>query len=52
MCFSLQIGVSKITAAKYLNEMVNDGLLSKHKLGTGNYYVNDKLMRLLTDSTF
>ena len=41
------LGVSRITAAKYLNEMANDGLLTKHRLGTGNYYVNEKLMELL-----
>ncbi|MCD6379066.1 Fic family protein, partial [bacterium] len=42
------LGVSRITAAKYLNELVKDGLLKKHKLGTGNYYINEKLMNLLT----
>ena len=42
------LGVSRITAAKYLNELVKDGLLSKQKLGTGNYYINEKLMNLLT----
>jgi len=42
------LGVSRITAAKYLNQLVNDGLLIKQKLGTGNYYINEKLMNLLT----
>ncbi|HED37719.1 MAG TPA: Fic family protein [Ignavibacteria bacterium] len=42
------LGVSRITAAKYLNELAKDGLLKKQKLGTGNYYVNEKLMNLLT----
>ncbi len=42
------LGVSRITAAKYLNELVKDGLLRKEKLGTGNYYINEKLMNLLT----
>jgi len=41
------LGVSRITAAKYLNELVKDGLLKQHKLGTGNYYINEKLMHLL-----
>ncbi len=40
--------VSRITAAKYLNELVKDGLLEKKKIGTGNYYINMKLMNLLT----
>ena len=42
------LGVSRITAAKYLNELAKDGLLIKQKLGTGNYYINEKLMNLLT----
>ena len=42
------LGVSRITAAKYLNELVKDGLLRKQKLGTGNYYINERLMNLLT----
>jgi len=42
------IGVSRITAAKYLNELVKTGLLKKQKLGTANYYINEKLMNLLT----
>ena len=41
------LGVSRITAAKYLNELVKDGLLVKQKLGTGNYYINKRLMNLL-----
>ncbi len=42
------LGVSRITAAKYLNELAKDGLLRKEKLGTGNYYINERLMNLLT----
>jgi Fic family protein len=41
------LGVSRITAAKYLNELAKDGLLKKKKLGTGNYYINERLMNLL-----
>jgi len=41
------LGVSRITAAKYLNELAKDGLLRKEKLGTGNYYINERLMDLL-----
>ncbi len=33
------LGVSRITAAKYLNELAKGGLLIKKKLGTGNYYI-------------
>ena len=42
------LGVSRITASKYLTKLSNDGLLRKEKLGTGNYYVNEKLIELLT----
>ena len=42
------LGVSRITASKYLNELTKDGLLEKQKLGTGNYFINKKLMTLLT----
>ncbi len=41
------LGVSRITAAKYLNDLAKDGLLRKEKLGTGNYYINERLMDLL-----
>ncbi len=42
------LGVSRVTASKYLNQLSNDGLLKKEKLGTGNYYINVKLIKLLT----
>ncbi len=42
------LGVSRITAAKYLNQLASDGLLKKERLGTGNYYVNLKLIEILT----
>jgi len=41
------LGVSRITASKYLTQLSKDGLLRKEKLGTGNYYVNEKLIELL-----
>jgi Fic family protein len=42
------LGVSRITASKYLNKLAEDKLLKKEKLGTGNYYINEKLIKLLT----
>ncbi|MCK7542067.1 MAG: hypothetical protein MZV63_69875 [Marinilabiliales bacterium] len=39
--------VSRITAANYLNQLAEDKLLTKKKLGTGNYYINDALFELL-----
>jgi len=41
------LNISRITAAKYLNQLAKDGLLKKEKLGTGNYYVNEKLIEIL-----
>jgi Fic family protein len=40
--------VSRITAANYLNQLAEDKLITKKKLGTGNYYINDPLFELLT----
>jgi Fic family protein len=42
------LGVSRITAAKYLNQLAKDNILKKEKLGTGNYYVNVRLIQILT----
>lgn len=38
--------VGRQTAAKYLDRIVEEGLLQKLKLGRDNYYVNDRLMKL------
>jgi len=40
--------VSRITAANYLNKLAEDGLLKKEQIGTGNYYVNEQLFKLLS----
>lgn len=42
------LNVSRITAANYLNKLAEDGVLIKQKLGTGNYYINNKLYEILT----
>lgn len=42
------LGVSRITASKYLNRLAKDKILRKQKLGTGNYYINEKLIKILT----
>lgn len=42
------LGVSRLTAANYLNKLAKDKMLSKNKLGTGNYYINEELFDLLT----
>lgn len=42
------LGVSRLTAANYLNKLAEDKMLRKEKLGTGNYYINEELFNLLT----
>lgn len=42
------LGVSRLTAANYLNKLADDKMLRKNKLGTGNYYINEALFELLT----
>ena len=41
--------VTRLTAARYLNELVRIGLLSKHRLGRENFYLNDGLFVLLSN---
>ena len=38
----------EFTAANYLNELAEDGILRKDKLGTSNYYINEPLFDLLS----
>ena len=42
-----ELGVSRLTAASYLDQLVAGGFLRKHKIGCSNYYVNEPLFRLL-----
>jgi len=42
------LGVSRNTAIRYLDDLVNVHILVKHKLGRENYYENRKLFRLLS----
>ena len=44
------LGVSRYTAATYLNTLAQDGTLRKYKLGKSNYYVNERLMAVLNDA--
>lgn len=41
--------VQRKTAAKYLDKIVEVGLVEKVKMGTSNYYVNVQLMNLLSN---
>lgn len=44
-----ELGVSRITATKYLEMLVECGILQKQKIGRGNYYVNQPLCSLLME---
>ena len=43
------LSVHRNTASKYLNQLVDIGVLTKHKLGKDNYYLNNELYALLSD---
>ncbi|MBS0302429.1 MAG: Fic family protein, partial [Proteobacteria bacterium] len=42
------LGVSRLTATRYLDALAQDGLLRKIKVGRSNYYINEPLYRILT----
>ena len=42
------LGVSRITATKYLEALTEGGFVQKQKIGRGNYYVNIGLNAVLT----
>jgi len=44
-----ELQVTRKTAAKYLDELIDIGMLSKVKLGKDNYYLNTALFQLLGD---
>lgn len=41
------LNVSRATATRYLDVLAEDGVLTKHKLGRENYYINFRLIDLL-----
>jgi len=43
------LGVHRQTVAKYLGQLVVLGLLTTHKVGKTNYYVNHRLFALLSN---
>lgn len=49
--FQKELGISRVTASNYLNRLAKDKILSKHKLGKSNYYVNDRLVDVLIPKT-
>jgi len=44
------VGVTRVTATKYLEELVAKGVLSKKKIGRDNYYINVALCEVLIKS--
>ncbi|CAN5772359.1 Fic family protein [soil metagenome] len=44
------LGVSRPTATRYLDELIAIGLLEKHKLGKENFYINKRLFNLLANN--
>ena len=44
-----ELGVTRQTAAKYLDQLAAAGLLSKHRLGKHNYYMNDPLVEIFVN---
>lgn len=43
------LGVTRQTAAKYLDTLAEQGFLKKHPAGRSNYYINAALVRLFLD---
>ncbi len=42
------LGVSRLTATKYLDTLARDGVLEKRRIGRTNYYINHPLYALLS----
>ncbi len=43
-----ELGVSRITASKYLDAIAETGILRKEKVGRNNYYINVALFGILS----
>ncbi len=43
-----ELGVSRLTATKYLDTLATDGVLDKVRVGRNNYYINRPLFALLS----
>lgn len=44
-----ELGITRQTAAKYLDQLTDSGLLSKHRLGKHNYFMNDPLVEIFVN---
>jgi len=45
------LNVGRVTAAKYLNKLVQQGFLKKLKRGRRNFYINEPLMQVFTSQS-
>jgi uncharacterized membrane protein len=45
------LGVSRITAAKYLDRLAAEGFVRKQKIGRTNFFINEPLFQLLSAVT-
>jgi Fic family protein len=43
-----ELGISRITATKYLDTLANDGFLERVRIGRVNYYINPPLVEIFT----
>ena len=43
------LGVSRVTASKYLEQLVAEGILRKEKRGKSNFFINESLFQLLSN---
>jgi DNA-binding transcriptional ArsR family regulator len=46
-----ELGVSRPTAGKYLEQLTAAGLVRKQRMGKTNFYINDPLFELLSNVT-
>lgn len=46
-----ELGVSRVTASKYLEQLTSSGFLRKQRLGKTNFYINEPLFALLSQVT-
>lgn len=44
------LGVSRLTASRYLEKLTQEGLLMREKIGRENYYFNQKLVAILSNT--
>ena len=46
-----ELGVSRVTASKYLEQLTTTGFLRKQRMGKTNFYINEPLFAQLSNVT-